>query len=455
MLVFLNFCPLYRDKHRNNRLFYFIYSGVRLKLILLTLILFLSACQKPSKTEHIHNVEKETTNVAPKPQKKEIPLNADFVKKGETVSEILNNIGLETKVVHKFIQGIAKIYKSSIFPNQSYEYFTNATDSNITNTYSQFNIISKDKKVRYQFVHKNDSMFYQIDTLPIFVDTLVFEFNIESSLYNAIADKGIHPSLLQKIINIYAWDIDFFHDIHKNDHFKIKIEEVRNYQKEFLHYGPVLGAVYTARTYGKRQSWAIPVTTEDGSIEYFDKEGNSLKKAFLKAPLNYSRISSGYNPNRLHPILKTRRPHRAIDYAAPYGTPVMAAGDGVVEYAKWIKGYGKTVKIRHNSVYNSYYAHLKGYAKGVKKGLRVKQSQTIGFVGSTGLSTGPHLDYRFQKNGQYIDPTKLKWNDVTKVPLELMDQYEVARAQIAKEFDLEYVTNLATSKTLADAVNIN
>ena len=153
--------------------------------------------------------------------------------------------------------------------------------------------------------------------------------------------------------------------------------------------------------------WAIPFI-QDGKRSYFDEAGNSLRKAFLKAPLRYSRISSGFSHSRLHPILKISRPHHGIDYAAPVGTPVLTVGDGFVNETGYSKGAGYYVKIKHNSVYATSYLHLSRFGKGVKKGAYVKQGDIIGYVGSTGLSTGPHLDFRFYKNGSAVNPLKVE-----------------------------------------------
>jgi murein DD-endopeptidase MepM/ murein hydrolase activator NlpD len=147
---------------------------------------------------------------------------------------------------------------------------------------------------------------------------------------------------------------------------------------------------------------------QDSAGDYYDDEGGSMRRTFLKAPLRYRRISSGFSYSRMHPILKYRRPHLGVDYAAPAGTPVHAVGDGVITFSAYTRQGGHTVKIRHNGTYTTAYCHLSGYGKGIRQGVHVKQGQVIGYVGSTGLSTGPHLDFRFYRNGKAIDPLKVK-----------------------------------------------
>ena len=213
---------------------------------------------------------------------------------------------------------------------------------------------------------------------------------------------GMHPSLAVEMEDIFAWTVDFF-GLQKGDSFKVVYEEKFIYDKS-------LGA---ARIFGAQFTWsgktitAIPLV-QDGRESFFDGEGNSLRKAFLKAPLSFSRITSRFSSSRMHPILRIRRPHYGVDYAAPIGTPVHAIGDGRVISATFENGSGRMVKISHNSVYSTAYLHLSGFAEGIHSGVYVKQGDIIGFVGSSGLSTGPHLDFRFYQNGYPVDPLNVE-----------------------------------------------
>ncbi len=227
--------------------------------------------------------------------------------------------------------------------------------------------------------------------------------SISSSLWLSMRDNNINPLLANELSEIFAWSIDFF-GIQKGDQFKVIYEEAY-IDTLSLGINRVLGAWFR---HNGAEFWAIPFR-QDGNRSFFDEEGNSLRKAFLKAPLRYSRISSGFSNSRLHPVLKIRRPHHGVDYAAPTGTPVHSVGDGVVTRVGYqARGGGNYIKIKHNSVYSTTYMHLKGFARGMKGGVYVKQGDVIGYVGSTGLATGPHLDFRFYKNGHAVNPLKVE-----------------------------------------------
>ncbi|MEL6673202.1 MAG: peptidoglycan DD-metalloendopeptidase family protein [Bacteroidota bacterium] len=235
------------------------------------------------------------------------------------------------------------------------------------------------------------------------VDTLEREISgtIQSSLYNAILESGGTPILVSELADVYAWAIDFF-GLQGGDCFKV-VYTTHAVEGKEAGFGEIKGASFT---HMGKEILAIAYDQGEGK-EYFDEEGNSLRKTFLKAPLRFSRISSRFSYSRMHPVLKYRRPHLGVDYAAPKGTHVQSVGDGVVIKAGWAGGAGRMIKIRHNANYTTAYLHLNGFAKGIRVGATVEQGQLIGYVGSTGLSTGPHLDFRFYKNGVPIDPLKV------------------------------------------------
>ena len=244
---------------------------------------------------------------------------------------------------------------------------------------------------------------------------------IKSSLWNAMTEAGCTPNLILELSDIYAWTIDFF-GIQAGDSCKVIYEE-RYIVGDTVPYGigNVLAAYFKS---GGDSKYAFSFE-QNGRKEYFDEKGENLRKAFLKAPLNYRRISSTFSNGRMHPVYHVVRPHHGVDYAAPIGTPVQSIGDGTVIAKGWdTKGGGNYVKIKHNSTYTTTYMHLKGFAKGIAQGVKVKQGQTIGYVGSTGASTGPHLDFRLQKNGTYIDPLKFKSPSADPVKKENLDQYK-------------------------------
>jgi murein DD-endopeptidase MepM/ murein hydrolase activator NlpD len=241
---------------------------------------------------------------------------------------------------------------------------------------------------------------------------------IVTSLWESMIAGGLHSSLAISLSDIYAWTIDFF-GLQKGDSYKVIYEELSIDDKP-LGIGKIYGAQFT---WSGKTITAIPFI-QDGKETFFDSEGNSLRKAFLKAPLQFSRISSRFSSSRLHPILRIRRPHYGVDYAAPVGTPVNSIGDGKVTFAGTEAGAGKTVRIVHNSVYSTAYLHLSRFGTGIYPGAFVKQGQIIGYVGSSGLSTGPHLDFRFYRNGSPVDPLSIEAPPVEPVSEENRGRFE-------------------------------
>ncbi len=228
---------------------------------------------------------------------------------------------------------------------------------------------------------------------------------IESSLFEAADEVGLSPQITLSLVDIFSWDIDFNVDIRGGDTFSIIYEE-KYLANDFVHYGRILAVLMIVQ--GKA-CFSFFYKNTNGNSDYYDLNGNSLRKVFLKSPLRYNRISSSFSRKRFHPILKRYRPHYGIDYAAPAGTPVQAIGDGKVVYAGWREGYGKFVQIKHNSNYQSTYGHLSRYGKKIKKNRTVTQGQIIGYVGATGLATGPHLDFRLLYKGRFVDPLKINF----------------------------------------------
>lgn len=225
---------------------------------------------------------------------------------------------------------------------------------------------------------------------------------ITSSLWNAMVDNNANPNLANELSEVYAWTIDFF-GIQKGDYYKVIFEEL-HVEDQCIGIGKVHAALFHHANHDFYSFYFI----QDSIGDYFDEEANSMRRTFLKAPLRFKRISSRFSNSRLHPILKIRRPHHGVDYAAAYGTPVHAVGDGVITYAANKGANGNLVKIKHNGTYSTAYLHLSKFGKGIRQGAHVKQGDVIGYVGSTGQSTGPHLDFRFYRNGKAVDPLKVK-----------------------------------------------
>ena len=266
-------------------------------------------------------------------------------------------------------------------------------------------------------LHLTDSLHVEHIQKPIRIVPRKAEVVIESSLWNAMAGNGLPVELALELSEIYAWTIDFF-GLQQGDSIRVFYDEQ---YVDSTRWG--IGRIYAADFYhAKRWQEAYWFDISDYQAAdtpcrgYFDAEGNSLRKAFLKAPLNYKRISSKFTYARKHPVYKIVRPHTGVDYAAPAGTPVVAIGDGVVIEKGYKGGGGNTVKIRHNSTYTTAYLHLSKYGEGIAVGKHVNQGQVIGYVGSTGASTGPHLDFRVWKGGTPIDPLKMVSPPVEPVP---------------------------------------
>jgi murein DD-endopeptidase MepM/ murein hydrolase activator NlpD len=244
---------------------------------------------------------------------------------------------------------------------------------------------------------------------------------IRSSLFEAIDAIGEQDQLVIAFAEILAWEVDFYKDVREGDRFKVVVEKVYK-GDQFIQYGSIYAVEY--------QSGEKKITGIEYQGEYYNEDGVSLRKAFLKAPLRFNRISSRFSRARRHPILGGIRPHFGVDYAAPAGTPIWAVADGTVYSCGWNNGFGNQVVLRHPNGYKTYYGHLSRYGRGIRKGAHVRQKQVIGFVGSTGLSTGPHLDYRLAKDGIVRNPLKVSFPAGTPIRKEEMENFRKRRDEI-------------------------
>ncbi len=307
------------------------------------------------------------------------------------------------------------------------------------NSYSIFCDTFPDLKARYflyQHSPETTYVFSLKDSLNITefrkakrIELKYVSGTIETSLWEAMVDEGYDPMLAIELSEIFAWTVDFF-GLQKGDIFKAIYEE-EYVGDQSLGIKRICGAQYI---WSGKSFTAIPFV-QDSVESYYDVDGASLRKAFLKAPLRYSRISSRYSSARMHPVLRIVRPHQGVDYAAPTGTPVHSIGDGRIISTSYDSANGNMVKIRHNSVYSTAYIHLSGFASGIKAGAVVKQGDVIGYVGSTGLATGPHLDFRFYVNGSPVDPLKVEAPSVDPVLEENMERFNIARTVVLSLLD--------------------
>ena len=260
----------------------------------------------------------------------------------------------------------------------------------------------------------SDSTLHVIKIGQNFLSNLVCSPNIQdrnaingevyNSFYQSAIDKGMPSGVIMDIADIFAWDIDFLVDIRPADKFQVIFDKYYR-DGEYIDNGKVLAARFVNQ---KNIHESFYFTDSDGRSLYYSRKGESLRKAFLKSPLRYRRISSYFSLKRFHPILKIYRPHYGIDYAAPTGTPIESVGNGRITFIGRKGGYGRYIRVRHNHIYETGYGHLSKFAKGLKRGSRVKQGQVIGYVGSSGLATGPHLDFSVLKRGKFINPLSIK-----------------------------------------------
>lgn len=276
----------------------------------------------------------------------------------------------------------------------------------------------------------------QVEEVPVYADTAVLSGSVESSLYAALLNGeggGVPAEERRRVADlladrIFAWQIDFSRDLRVGDEFRILYERMVR-PDGTARTGRVVAAQFSIN---QREYEAYAFELENGTIDYFDGSGESLRRAFLRAPLQFRRISSAFSTGRFHPVLRRSRPHHGIDYAANSGTPVRAVGDGVVRRANWGGGYGNLIEIRHQRGYSTRYAHLRGFARGIRAGVRVKQGDVIGYVGSTGLSTGPHLHYEFHENGRPVNPNNMRFVSGNPVPQGQVQAFRSAmREQVA------------------------
>lgn len=254
---------------------------------------------------------------------------------------------------------------------------------------------------------------------PITSEIVRYEGVIDSSLFGAIDNIGGSPELAVRLADIFQWDIDFLRDIRKGDTFVALVEQ-RSVEGQFYGYGTIYGARF--ENAGKEIN-AVAFAGADGKVGYYDLDGAPMKKQFLRSPLKFSRITSNFSTSRFHPVHKRNMPHYGVDYGAPTGTPAHATANGTVTFVGRNGGAGNMVRLRHSNGYETNYLHLSRFAKGVRKGSRVSQGQVVGYVGSTGWSTGPHLDYRVKKNGSWINPLRISSPPADPLPEDLLRRY--------------------------------
>ena len=323
------------------------------------------------------------------------------IKTGETFDSILENYSINKNEIIKIKKSLnKKVNLNKLNTKQIIQFNLDKTNNKIIKFDFQ---ISNTKKIYLKRDIRTDVFESKILSIKLDKKILYKENIILESLYQAATEQKMPPNTIIEFARIYGFQVDFQRDIRKQDKFQVMYEVYINEKKEIIETGEILFA--NLKLSGQDNS--LYYFNEKGSEGHYDKNGKSVKKALMKTPINGARLSSAFGM-RKHPIDGFNKMHRGTDFAAPMGTPIMASGDGVVKKAGWCGGGGNCVKIRHNSTYETVYAHMSKFARGIKVGVRVKQGQTIGYVGSTGKSTGPHLHYEVIVNGKKVNSQKLK-----------------------------------------------
>ncbi len=330
------------------------------------------------------------------------------VRSNQFISSLLADYGVPWNNIEQLLRENRDLFDArKVRTGNEYSFFITKD----TMSRADFFIYNHDPSVSYIF-SLNDSLTIHKYTAEVKKELRYSSGTIKTSLWEAAVENNLNPNLSSEMSEIYAWTIDFF-GLQRGDRFKVIYEEDFIGTKS-IGTGKIHAALFE---HGGASIYAIPFI-QNSVQSYYDTTGASLRKAFLKAPLRFSRISSRFTGARMHPILKIVRPHYGVDYAAPIGTPVLSIGDGRVTEAGYQSGSGRIVKIRHNSVYSTAYMHLSRFGDGIRGGVYVKQGQIIGYVGSSGLSTGPHLDFRFYRNGSPVDPLRVESPPVEPVAPE-------------------------------------
>jgi murein DD-endopeptidase MepM/ murein hydrolase activator NlpD len=376
-------------------------KGLIYSLLAFFLVVFVPSCGRAvSSTEEIGT---QDVHVEDSSEVHELGFNADSlrcvegkVKSGQFFSNLFGSLGMSAQEAYNLAQACDTLFDvKTLRVGNTYRAYYSPEDR------LEYMVYDRDRMhcVVFDCTEPYDLWIYE---KPVTRNERYADVTINSSLWNDMLAADVSPLLILSLSDIYAWTVDFF-GLQKGDRFRVLYQET-------VCDGDVI-AVDTVRyavfSHAGQDFPAIMYDQQDGGNLWWNEKGESMRKAFLKAPLKFSRISSGFSYARKHPVTRKVQPHTGVDYAAPKGTPVMTIGDGVITSMKYEGAGGNTIRIRHNSVYSTAYLHLSGYAKGLKVGQRVRQGDVIGYVGSTGRSTGPHLDFRVWKNGTPINPLKM------------------------------------------------
>ncbi len=361
------------------------------------------------------------------------------IKSGDTLSSIFSKLEIHSQLKLILANKTASDTLKSIYPGQVVK---------VTKHEGQLQkLVYEPNDKEYLLVSKNDEG-YEVSRLEHQVEkrTNRASATIQDSLFMAGRTAGLSDNITMELAGIFGWDIDFALDIRTGDQFTVIYEELFR-EGDKIGDGAIVAAEFTnqGRTYQ-----AIRYQRPDGETDYYSPDGRSMRKAFLRTPVNFTRISSRFNLNRKHPVLNKVRAHKGVDYAAPKGTPIKSVGDGKVVFKGRKGGYGRVIIIQHGSRYSTLYAHLNSYNKKVKTGGRVKQGQTIGYVGMSGLATGPHLHYEFRVNGVHRNPLSVKLPAADPLPKKYMADFNAHSQTLLSQLDLYRRTTIANAEAASD-----
>ena len=351
-------------------------------------------------------------------------INIEYnVKQGDTYESIIKDLNIPNIEKKIFLKTVAKNKNINILKlNQKILFKIDKKNNTKIINFT----IEVDKKKNFLFQRSDNETYISKVIEKSLIKKITYkEGIIKSSLYNAAIKNEIKPNTIIEFARLYGFQVDFQRDIWKNDSFQIIYEEFKNEEGFVIETGNIIYANLNVQNTDLK---LYKFEYED-KIDYFDENGKSIRKTLMKTPINGARLSSSFG-KRKHPILGFTKMHTGTDFAAPKGTPIMASGDGIVIKSSWCGGGGNCVKIKHNSVYQTVYAHMSKFGRGIKKGVRVKQGQTIGYVGSTGLSTGPHLHYEVIENGRKINSQKLKLPSGKILKGNLRKKFEVSKIKV-------------------------
>lgn len=379
-------------------------------------------------------VEPEVASVPEQPTEPQINWQEFKVRSGDNLTKIFKRAGLDARDVYQVSQSDKEKLLTRIRPGQILELAINEEGL-------QRLRLVKNKLQSVEFVHNGDS--YDLNTVERTpeIRTHFVSGDIQNSLYLGAQRAGLSDKKIMELAQIFGWDIDFALDIRKGDQFRVLYEE-KYLDGKKIGEGNILAAEFTNNgdTFA-----AVRYTDSSGDTNYFTPDGRSMRKAFLRSPVDFRRISSGFKPQRHHPVLGIKRPHRGTDYAAKTGTPIKASGDGKVIWRGTKGGYGRTVILQHGGNITTLYAHMSKYNSKVTSGTRVKQGQTIGYVGMSGTATGPHLHYEFRVNGVHKNPMTVKLPVAQPIPKKELARFKSQTSQLVAELQIKAIEQLADS----------